>query len=634
MRQPARSNFRAKKVGPPAMFPAPTAGWISNQNIALPDGQVLGARVLDNWWPNANDVTIRRGTQRYATFGDETLPVTSIFDYANGVNERLFAANQNSIWDITSVVGPQNYTLGDGLGNELGDGLGNVFGLTSIEAEDLVYSGLTGGHWITTQFATTGGIFTVGVNGFDDMILFDGSRWYQIGDQDIVRVHIGAVTGGPFVVGETLTGAGGATGVILYVDDEIITVRKTNAVEYVDFELVTGGTSGATANTTAGANEPWFLAITGVETSSLDFVWSYKSRLFFIQKGSFNVYYLDIDAVGGRAELFPMGGLFPNGGYLMIGLAWSMDSSGDGGLSEQCVFVSSEGECVVYQGANPSLADQWSKVGLYRIGRPRGPRAWVRSGADIQIATDIGDIPLTQALQRDAAHLSPAATSFPIEPDWNTAVNERSPQNWQCIIWDGNQMKLVAMPLAGGTGEHQTFVANINTGAWARFTGWDIHSICEFRGRLYAGSSNGRVMQLYISGNDETMPYTAVVAPLFTDLQTPLQLKMPRTGRVVMKSAYDDVEAQISVMEDYTVDLPPPPDAVPLVGADVWGTAIWGQSQWGVSGDQKIIQWWEPLAGRGYALSPAVQITSGSIVPLDIKLVRIEMTYENSDIVS
>src|SRR3546814_3930081 len=86
----------------------------------------------------------------------------------------------------------------------------------------------------------------------------------------------------------------------------------------------------------------------------MSYVWVYKSRLWFAQKDSMTAWYMDnADSIGGTAEPFPLGGVFGLGGSLLFGSAWSIDSSSDSGLSEQNIFVSTEGEVAVYQGSDP-----------------------------------------------------------------------------------------------------------------------------------------------------------------------------------------------------------------------------------------------------------------------------------------
>src|SRR3546814_3635141 len=85
--------------------------------------------------------------------------------------------------------------------------------------------------------------------------------------------------------------------------------------------------------------------------------------------------------------------------------------SSDSGLSEQNIFVSTEGEVAVYQGSDPGEAATWSKVGVYRIGKPLGARAHFRGGGDIAIATSVGLVPLSKAISLDVTSLNVATVS-------------------------------------------------------------------------------------------------------------------------------------------------------------------------------------------------------------------------------
>ena len=49
----------------PFTFPAPTRGWVINENLAM--AQPGGASVLDNWIPTATGIKARGGNQKYAT---------------------------------------------------------------------------------------------------------------------------------------------------------------------------------------------------------------------------------------------------------------------------------------------------------------------------------------------------------------------------------------------------------------------------------------------------------------------------------------------------------------------------------------------------------------------------------------
>src|SRR3546814_4670166 len=118
----------------------------------------------------------------------------------------------------------------------------------------------------------------------------------------------------------------------------------------------------------------------------MSFVWVYKNRLYFVQKDTMDAWYLAADAVGGAATKYPMAGIFGLGGSLLFGQRWSLSSGGDGGLSEQNAFVSTEGEVAIFQGLSPEDTQTWGEVGLYRVGRPLGQNAFNRGAGDLAIA--------------------------------------------------------------------------------------------------------------------------------------------------------------------------------------------------------------------------------------------------------
>src|SRR3546814_20703564 len=78
-----------------------------------------------------------------------------------------------------------------------------------------MFGSYTGGYWSTAQFATTGGVYLIGVNGSDEGFIFDGAEFYPNVAGGIFGLSYDAeVT--PFTEGDTLTGGtSGATGTIV-----------------------------------------------------------------------------------------------------------------------------------------------------------------------------------------------------------------------------------------------------------------------------------------------------------------------------------------------------------------------------------------------------------------------------------
>lgn len=612
-------------------FPAAIGGWKANENLAQPSNAPQGAVVLDNIFPIATGGVIRRGSAVYATLGDATQDTKSLFTYNFGNNKKFFGATDTTIYDITVISSPINYQLVDDLGNHIVDDLGNNIGQLSTVGLEVV-EGLTSGEWIDEQFATTGGNYLVIVNGSDLMHVYDGTMWYAISDQPVNRLNFDAQTVN-FVVGGTLTGGtSGATATIVDQVDNGATgflILGATTGTFQDNEIITGSLGGSA--TADGVVDPLFGAITGTKpdgspllTSDFSYVWAYKKRLFFILKDSLNVAYLPVDQITGAAAFIEMGAEFSLGGKLMIGATWSLDY-GDG-LNDNCIFMSDEGEVVVYNGINPATPADWRKVGRYQTGKPRGPKAFIRGGGDLVFATNIGFLPLSQSLQVDYSVLSASAVSYPIETAWNEAVQFRSTENWDCIVWDENQMVVVSIPTVNEQ-PPAMFVSNARTGAWAQFTNWSGTCLEIFNGRLFYGSQDGKVVEAWVTGLDQGTPYTAVYVPLFTDFSNAGAQKIAGMGRLQTRGPYM-IDAQVSAQSDYIIDLPAAPAASPVPEGSQWDVAIWDSSSWGTAQTKTWQGNWQSLGGIGYTLAPCVQITSGSIIPLDAELISVEMSFD------
>lgn len=555
MRTPAAKSQPKPRVAQLKTFPAAVSGWIANQNLLTPNARkpdgstIMGASVLENGFPTATGVRMRGGSDLFATVGNTTDSVISLFQYLNGNAANLFAATPGEIYDITSPASPSDAILTDDQGNTLVDDNGNILiSSLSIPAGPVVDL-LASGAWSVQQFSTPGGTFLSCVNGVDTPLIFNGTTW---------------------------------------------------------------------------ATTP---AITVVDPTTLSFVFASKNRLWYIQKDTLNVWYLPVNSIGGAAVLLPLGGVFLKGGSLVFGGTWSIES-GDG-PSEQTVFVTSEGEVATYAGSDPSSSTTWSRQGVFNVGKPLGPKAFVRAGGDMLISTDIGLVPLSQAFQRDVAALAPVAVSYSIEIEWNKAVAASTP-DWQIAIWSTNQMMAIAPPNPDGD-VPAIFVANVRTGAWGKYTGWNVLCMQVFQDRLFFGSDSGKIVEGEVTGADQGITYTFNYVPLFDPLKSPAALKTGLEARLVVR-ATTPPNPQMSLQNDYVVALPAAPDDTTVTADNTWGTGTWGVSQWGTAATQQTYQFWQSTPGAGYSLSPAVQITSGNLSAPNLAVVSVDLTYDVGDI--
>ena len=91
-------------------------------------------------------------------------------------------------------------------------------------------------------------------------------------------------------------------------------------------------------------------------------------------------------------------------------------NAGDG-LGEKCVFVTTEGELLVFTGTDPTSVTNWRQEGRYDISRPLGKNAHQQLAGDVLILTVDGVVPLSAAIQKDVSALSLAAITLPHRAD-------------------------------------------------------------------------------------------------------------------------------------------------------------------------------------------------------------------------
>lgn len=518
MRKALRHGSPRAQVSRTKNFPAPRRGWIRNESLARSKPE--GASLLDNWFPTSTGARVRRGSTTYATIGAGTR-CGAILAYINGATEKLFACNDTAIYDITTVADP------------------DVSPAAAV-------AGLTSGDFSYVQFANTGGVYLLVVNGADGVQKYDGSTW---------------------------------------------------------------GTS----------------SVTG-PVAQLSHIWTFKQRVFFVEKNTMNAWYLAGDAIAGAATLLPLGGVFKLGGSLLFGATWSYNAGS--GMADACVFVSTEGEVAIYEGTDPSSSTTWALKGVYRIGRPLGKRGSFKGGGDLAIATDIGLVPLSQAVTIDPAAIGGRAISAAIEEEWKKeAIQRRAQYSWQVEMWPTQQMVIVAMPSYASL-PNICFVVNARTGAWSRYTGWDTQSLGLFIDRMFFGTATGKVIECEVGGSDDGAIYTAAYVGLFDDCGAPANQKEVGMSRATFLTT-TTTAAKLSISTDFVVNLPSAPSVgAPPTGDNLWDAAIWDAATWGDVVSQEREADWKPVTGSGYSIAPAVQISIGGEIEPQIDLVEVDITYQ------
>jgi hypothetical protein len=315
--------------------------------------------------------------------------------------------------------------------------------------------------------------------------------------------------------------------------------------------------------------------------------------------------------------------VFRLGGRLLFGGTLSSDA-GDG-RDDSAIFVTSEGEVAVYQGTDPSSASTWALAGIYRIGRPLNKKAWFRVAGDTAVLTDDGIVSIMQAMSNDRTGLQANAITAPIEDLWQRAIATRSAP-FPAIVWPTRTIVLIGVVSSSAT--PVAFVANTRTGAWARITGWAINAFALLNDQVIFGTPSGQIVRADSGGNDLGGAYTAVWVPKFQEfdsLETKFALRARAMWRAIAKQS-----VRLVCFKNYAIGTYPVPQVNATANSLKWGAGIkWGARKWG--GTTAIIEGsdWQSVTGSGYALAPALVVsTNGSASP-ELELVGIQLLYES-----
>ena len=360
---------------------------------------------------------------------------------------------------------------------------------------------------------------------------------------------------------------------------------------------------------------------TGYTASDLTQVLPFKNRLFFLEKDSSDMWYGALNAITGTLTKFPLGLVDEAGGNAVAIGAITLDTGA--GVDDLLAVFMSHGSVLIYQGTDPSMANSWSLVGIFRLAPVVGPDPLVKLGGDLVAITADGYIPLLQFLGagREQQNL---ALSANIGPTVSAAVREHADNaGWQAAVFAPDNMLLFNVPVA--TGIYEQHVQNLQTRAWCKFTGIPSRCWAVWKNGLYFGTDSGRVMRANQGPTDEGAAIRAIAHSAFNYLGSPYD-KHFRMFRAHLESDASGAAVWIGAVTDFS-QRPPDLSAAALTSDGTkWDTALWNTFAWAAGIDRH--RSWRAVNVRGYVrLNPcgvAVDQPGWGVVVLDRRPLRLD----------
>ncbi len=346
--------------------------------------------------------------------------------------------------------------------------------------------------------------------------------------------------------------------------------------------------NGSAWTVVTGVSSP---AITGVATTDLVHVTVHKNRLWFVEDNSLSAWYLGTQAVSGAATEFDVSSQCRKGGYLVAMGTWTLDA-GDG-VDDYLVFVTSEGEVLVYQGTDPASAATWAIRGRWEIGNPIGRRCLLKFAGDLLIACQDGVMPLSRALISSRVNPRVALTNRIQFAMSQAATLYGINFGWEMILFPTENMLILNVPTSSTTADQ--FAMNTISGAWCRFQNWNAFCWEYFNEELYFGA-NGKVIKAWSGNDDSGNNIVADGLSAFNYFDSRRQKNFTLIRPIVAASALPPLA--LAVNYDFKTDAPIGLISGSNPSSSLWDSGTWDSAVWG--GGETIYRAWQGARGIGF----------------------------------
>ena len=354
-----------------------------------------------------------------------------------------------------------------------------------------------------------------------------------------------------------------------------------------------------------GATTP---ALTGITTTNLISPFVFKGRLIFLEVNTLSFWYLTAGAAGGALAEFDLAPEATKGGFLMAAATWTRD--GGSGVDDFAVFITSQGEAIVYQGTNPASATTWAKVGSYSIGRPIGRRCVTQYGAEVVILTENGAYQISALLRAAETESDQFALSYKIQTAFTEAARSYfSIFGWKAQVFPNRDALLVNVPRAED-GVHEQYVMNTITKAWCKFTDWAAEDFGVFNGELYF-TAGTVVYKAWTGTADAGSNINFYAKQAFQDFGS----QQPKLVKLFMPiiATNGNVAYGADVDVDFDDDEITSTVSFTVTAGAVWDTSNWDESFW-AQGQEVVKQWNSPSEYPGRWIAGKLKITSNALV--------------------
>lgn len=364
-------------------------------------------------------------------------------------------------------------------------------------------------------------------------------------------------------------------------------------------------------NTASGMTALAITGVTGNGQNSLHSPIAFKSRVFLAQVGMLGFYYLGVGAIQGAASYFDLSEQSLKGGYVQTITSFSVESEGSG-PQDYVVFVTSEGEYIMYGGTDPSNAATWELVGRYIGPAVIGRKGWFKFRSDVYFITEEGVLSFSQIREmgQDAENIQ--YLTGKLGNVFQQLMPNADAYGWQGFIYPkGNALYINAPLTSAENGGYVQYVMNTNSNAWCRFTGLNAVCWALFNRFSYFGTYDGKVILNDAGTNDNGSDIVATCRQAwnnFDDGRGSGDMDKQFHFATFIMNADGELPVSCSMNTDYEDETPDPAGSLDAATGGSWDLSSWDVDGWSTGGITQDLT--VPIGKIGYTSSLWMNVSS------------------------
>lgn len=360
--------------------------------------------------------------------------------------------------------------------------------------------------------------------------------------------------------------------------------------------------------------------ITNIDTATVSNITLFKNRIWLTTNNTLKVWYLPVNAIGGAAVALDMTSIFQLGGYIMAGMTWTLDAGY--GVDDYLVFITSNGEALVWRLTDPTTPTGISQIGLYKIGAPIGRRCYTKFGGDLLVITQDGVVPMSGSLQ--SSRLDPRVSiTNKIQYAMSSAISTYGANfGWQLLYYPKENQLILNVPISEGS--QQQYVMNNITKSWCNFTGWYANCWELHIDDPYFGG-NGYVGKAWNGNTDDTSDIAGFGLQSFQTYGTALQKQCKMIRYHLQSNGSPAVFGNVNV--DYNLADESAQLNFSSISYGTWDSGIWDTTLWG-SGVVPSADW-QGATNIGYTFAPLIKTATQGI---QLQWVATDLVFEGGGV--